>query len=302
MNIVFVVPTKDRPNDLRNLLASLAQQTAPIGGVIVVDSSRELQSTLPEEFPSLSITYVGGHKPSAAGQRNTGIGLVPRQTDLIGLVDDDMVIAPDAVEKVLAFWRTGPPELGGTAFNVLNQPVNRAQWLKRSKLCRWLGLYMPGPGQVARSGWHTVADTVSTDTWADWLMSGAAIWRREVFADQAFDPFFTGYSYLEDLDFSYSVSRRWRLAIVAGAHCWHYPSPSGRISPYEFGKIEVRNRLYFVRKHNLSVWRCYAGLAIRSLMTMAASTLTLNAGLLVRACGNLTGTTDAIGISRWTKP
>ena len=77
------------------------------------------------------------------------------------------------------------------------------------------------------SGWQTLTGTVSETIFVDWLPSTAAVWRREIFKNFSFDDFFDGYSYLEDLDFSYSVAREYKLAIVADAKYWHYPSPFG---------------------------------------------------------------------------
>ena len=121
------------------------------------------------------------------------------------------------------------------------------------------------------------------------LPSTAAVWRREIFERFRFDEFFEGYSYLEDLDFSYSVSRHYRLAIIADARYWHYPSPSGRVSQYRFGKIEVRNRLYIVRKHQLSLPRCYLGIIIRLFMTIGSALMTRKRADLQRALGNCMG-------------
>jgi GT2 family glycosyltransferase len=121
----------------------------------------------------------------------------------------------------------------------------------------------------------------------EWLPSGASLFRREVFGKDIFDEFYQSYSYLEDLDFSYTISRAGRLAIVADAGFSHFPSPEGRVSARQFGRCEVRNRLYFVRKQGLSITRCYLGLAIRLAMSVGSGLAHWNAGRLSRALGNM---------------
>ena len=102
-----------------------------------------------------------------------------------------------------------------------------------------------------------------------------------------FDGFYESYSYLEDLDLSYSIGQVGRLAVVSDAGFYHFPSLAGRISARRFGRYEVRNRLYFVRKHELSIARCYVGLAIRLAMSLLRGLTSVDSVYLSRATGNI---------------
>jgi hypothetical protein len=128
--------------------------------------------------------------------------------------------------------------------------------------------------------------TVGETIYVEWLPSTAAVWRRPVIEKFGFEEYFEGYSYLEDLDFSYGVSRHFRLAVAADAGFFHHHSPSGRIGMYAFGRREVANRLFFVRKHGLSVSRCYLAFAVRLLMTVWSSLKYLDGQGFLRAFGN----------------
>ena len=285
----FIVATKDRPTDLRKMLQSLSDQLIHSEQIIIVDASKESVEKITAEFCQLNIKYIRHPWPSASKQRNAGIKSVGPDIELIGFLDDDIVLEDGAIEKMLEFWRQAPEDVGGCAFNLKN-PVSRSELaLKRSSLAKWLGIYSKEKGVVMPSGWHTLTGTVSKTTFVRWLPSGASIWRRNIFEKFRFDEYFDGYSYLEDLDFSFSVSKSHRLAVVAEAGFYHYPSPFGRISHYRFGKIEVANRLYFVRKHNLSVPRCYLGLFLRLLMSSGAVMTGTGLENLHRVAGNCTG-------------
>jgi len=285
----FVVATKDRPHDLRKMLRSLLGQTHRPDQTVIIDSSIEPVSGVKQEYPELNIKYIHHTPPSASAQRNIGIGSVDPDMELIGFLDDDIVLAPNALERMLKFWQAAPNYLGGCAFNLMNPFPRSASKLKESTLTRLLGLYSDKKGIVMPSGWQTLTGTVKETIFVEWLPSTAAVWRKEIFGRFRFDEFFDGYSYLEDLDFSYSVNRHYKLAIAADSKYWHYPSPSGRVSQYWFGKIEVRNRLYIVRKHQLSLSRCYLGIVIRLFMTLGSAIKTRRPDDLWRALGNCQG-------------
>ena len=287
--IGFVVPTKDRPTDLRKMLQSLSDQSIHPKQVVIVDASEESVEKITAEFRQLNINYIRHPWPSASKQRNMGIKAVNPDIELIGFLDDDIVFEAGAMDKMLSFWRQAPEDIGGCAFNLKNPVLRSELALKRSSLADLLGIYSRKKGIVMPSGWHTLTGTVSKTIFVQWLPSGASVWRKNILKNLRFDEYFDGYSYLEDLDFSFSVSKSHRLAVVAEAGFYHYPSPFGRISHYRFGEIEVENRLYFVKKHNLSVPRCYLGLFLRLLMSLG-SVLT-GAGLenLHRVAGNCTG-------------
>ncbi|WP_456380200.1 glycosyltransferase family 2 protein [Thiolapillus sp.] len=288
----FVVPTRNRPTDIRSLLGNLSGQSIRPGQIVIIDSSVDLQPELIADFPRLNISYHAfDGEPSAAAQRNAGLAYVMPDAELIGFVDDDIVFEPDALEKMLAFWQTVPDDVCGAAFNLAEQEGFSRAGLKKSRLAGKLGLYHAETGAVAPSGWHTRLGNVKENTQVGWLISGAVLWRREVLERHRFDPFFQGYSYLEDLDFSYAVSRECKLMIVADAVFHHHHHHQELTADWYdcFGRMEVRNRLYFVRKHGLSVWRCYAGLCIRLGNTLLEALFQRKPVLLLRARGNLAG-------------
>lgn len=285
--ISIVVATKDRADDLRRFLESLRRQAAPPDEIVVVDASQEPVEPVVREFPDLAIRHLRHWPPSASAQRNAGIRACDPASTLIGFADDDTTFEPDAFKHMRAFWETAEPDVLGAAFNIRNSPSRGSSFLKHSRLADQLGLYSPRPGSVSRSGWHTVSGEIAKTQFVDWVPSGASLFRREVFGAIAFDEAFESYSYLEDLDLSYTVSRLGRLAIAADAGFFHFPSPGGRVSARRFGRFEVRNRLYFVRKHGLSVGLCYLGLAIRLAMSVCGGVIRRDLGLLARALGNV---------------
>jgi GT2 family glycosyltransferase len=131
-----------------------------------------------------------------------------------------------------------------------------------------------------------VAETI----YVRWLGSGASIWRRTIFASESFDEWFEGYSYLEDLDFSFRVGKRYKLAVVGGADYEHRPASEGRGGGFRFGRREALNRLYFVTKNpELSRLRCGLALGLRLAISLAMAGQERKAYYLARAAGTLIG-------------
>ena len=295
--LTFVVATKDRPEEFRRLWRSLCSQDQLPGEVVVVDASARPFSLAGLEPVSIVLRYLRTGVASAARQRNLGLDAVGPDVDLVGFLDDDVVLEPGAVGAMLRFWNAAAAGVAGAAFNMDNHPRPDWPFFKRTPLAESLGLYGRRSGTVASSGFQTMIGRVAKTTWTEWLPSTASVWRREIFRDHRFDEWFGGYSYLEDLDFSYRVGKAYRLAVVSDAHFRHLAAPGGRGNGYAFGHREVLNRLHFVGKHpEFSRGKCYAALTLRLLMNIAFAAKERKTVYLGRAWGNAVGLTEsAIG-------
>jgi GT2 family glycosyltransferase len=290
LRLAFVIATKDRPEELRRLWRSLLAQSRPPDEIVVVDASA---APTPPPTPAAGgavLRTITTPIASAAHQRNLGVGAVGPDVDLIGFLDDDAVLEENAVAEIVRVFDEFGPELGGAAFNMIDHPAMELADLKRTPFAEALGLYARRRGAVTASGFQTMIGTVEATIWTDWLPTGASVWRREIFRGHRFDEWFPGYSYLEDLDFSYRVGRAYRLAVVASARYRHLPAPGGRGSVFAFGVREVLNRVHFVRKHDgLSLAKCYAALTARLLMSLGRAIREHDAGFAARAFGNAVG-------------
>ena len=183
----------------------------------------------------LTVRRIVHQPPSAAGQRNAGVRSLESDADLVALLDDDILLADDALERMAAFWDRAGTDVAGASLNLEEEVHPGVRGLKGSRFVTWLGLYDRRPGHVAPSGWQTAVRVATEDVYVQWIPTTGAVWRRDVFEDHAFDGYFKGYSYLEDLDFSYGIGKRRRLAVVADARMRHAISAGGR-----FGSVRIR--------------------------------------------------------------
>lgn len=288
--LAVIVPTKDRPTELSRLLRSLASQSCPPAQVVVIGED-QTEVGISREWSGLNVDYFAMPGGSTSAKRNLGVKKVRDDIRLIGYMDDDSVLAgDDALRGMVAFWDQAPASVGGAGFNWLNWVSGRTSWIKRVPGASALALYDDRPGVVLRSGFHTVPGKVKETTFFSWLPTGAVVYRREIFEEYAFDEWLTGFSYLDDLDFSYRVGKKYRLAVVPDAGFLHLSSPKGHDDPIKLGEKHVVNLLYFVSKNReLSVGLCLFGLLLRGVRNVLRSIWRWDSLLLKRAAGNWKG-------------
>ena len=300
--IALIIATKDRPAELKRLLSSLNAQTEFIEQVIIVDSS-SFQKRKP--FPRrkekiLRIDYFPFDVPSTSQQRNFGMTRVVPDISWVGFLDDDVVFDPKAIEEMKKVLRKlkDDDKIGGLGFNQINHPPLEFQRFKEFSLVEKTGFYHRQKGVVLPTGFQTLIGTVTQDVEVEWLPSTAVLWKKDILANHLFDDWFSGYGYLEDLDFSYALGKKYKLMVIAAAKYYHFPAPSGRGSPLVFGRREVLNRIYFVHKHQeLSLFRCYLALLVRFKMSLFLGIKRRNFQFWLRALGNLWGFVESFPIA-----
>jgi len=241
--LAFVVPTKDRPVDLRMLLDSLKKQTLLPDQLIIVDGSEESIEYITKEYAELPIEYVRVFPPSLAKQRNAGMAQLNSEITLAGYLDDDVVLEGDAIENLMKYWSSKDETLGGVVFNIVN--TGEPNW---TGLKSFFGIDGKIPGKVLPSGCTTILGKQERDIEVDWLCGGATVWRRDIVDSYPYDEWFVGTGYLEDVEYSYRIGEKYKMALVASARLVHNSPPVRRDRYRLLGKWQIVNRMYFVRK------------------------------------------------------
>ena len=249
--IAYVVPTKDRPDDLAKLLESLRRQSVQASQIVIVDGSETPIDGLLAKYPDLPLTYVRIYPPSLARQRNAGMAALQPNIAVAGYLDDDLELDPIATERMHAFWSSTDATTGGAAFTIVNQPERGRVGAVISDFFLLNG---SAQGKVLSSGFATsILPTTKTER-TDWLYGGATLWRREVIESFSYDEWYIGHGYLEDLDYSHRVAQAYSLYVVADARCWHWPKPVRIEQNLTLGRQQVLNRIYFTRKFRHFGW------------------------------------------------
>lgn len=266
----FIIATRNRPGELVRSVRSICEQTMRPGEICIVDSSEEASARSEIEgmcdAAGIRLSY---HHPAPRGltiQRNYGID---RTTgDPVFLVDDDVYLAPDCHEQILAEYQRWGPELGGvraTGTEPARPPFISIVWRKLFGIGGW----WPEASGRMRAGFFVEGISESSDVrrieyMTGWFMS----FRRAVFDLERFDEKLAGYGYKEDVDFTYRVARRgYVLLQTPRARCTHFHTVTDRLSSHQLMRSHLANQFYLHRKnmpqdlkHRAALWWGILGL------------------------------------------
>ncbi len=222
--------------------------------------------------------------PGLTRQKNAGVRAVHPSTNLIACLDDDIELEDGAMEAMLEFWQGAGADVGGASFNILGRPP-ATSWAQRIFLMdnRRFGI-------VASSGYNSPIINAKEDQRSQWLVGGATVWRKNVFREHSFNEWFLGSGLGEDLYFSYGVGKRYKLYVIANATVRHR-EPNGSLrNSYRSGKVQVINKVYFVRSNpELSSLKCTWTLLGILMGNLARGIAGPDPNRILRALGNAVG-------------
>lgn len=242
-DIAFVIPTKDRPEKIRNTLGNLARQSQKCGSVIVVASGGDIGDLVRSFADRLAVEYHHLPQPGQMRQRNHGINNLPASARLVGFLDDDIVLDPEALERMILFWNSIEPETAGVAFNIIEESNHDV-----STLTRIFRHFFP-PGHVYKSGFSVPFGKIERSIRTKRLNGGATIWKREILFEFTRPEIDAKWAICEDLIFCYPIGKNYPLYVCADAKVLHDhivdPLPAG--APHRLrGRTWALWQLYFV--------------------------------------------------------
>lgn len=253
-DLVAVVPTKDRPERIAQLLKSFSDQSCDIGRVIAVDGGDSIETVIDGFRDRLNIDYLRCHPPGQIRQRKLGLARVGEEFPLVLLIDDDIFLEPDAIEKMVDFWNHAPANTGGVGFNLVNVPPHEYSPFRAT-------LGMSGePGQVLKSGYNISIANQSEDRAVSWLAGGYTVYRHAVLKEFPQDELRTTWAVGEDVRLSYPIGKKYPLFVCAAARAHDTGQAATPPSPARArfqGRKECLAYLYLVERNSeLSEFRC----------------------------------------------
>lgn len=247
--ISVVVVTYRRPRELQECLTRLIGQTVPPLEIIVVDNAAASASNAREicRIPDtpVPIRYVAGRGNSLPAARNLGGSLC--RGGLLAFIDDDVCLAPDYFECVLAVFARHPDAVGVQGY--IEQPGRSPL---RERLHRAFGLYHLEPERcrVLPSISTTYPSVLSGDVRCEWISGSNQVYKPEVFDAVKWDERLAKYADGEDLDHSYRVYKRFpgRLYITPLATLRHDEGAAGRETGREIVMMREVYGWYLLKK------------------------------------------------------
>lgn len=235
MNIVVVIVTKDRPDDLQRCLESIKQQTIP-SKCIVVDGSTTAR-TIAEQF---QCDYYRSD-PGITKQRNVARNHIPDDTDIVIYCDDDTVWSANVLGLVQKNFED--QNVVGLTGNFSNEPI---VGLFKKIIGTLSGTYTTKPYSITSGIFNIINPVVKHET-VQWLPGAFMCYRWSAVKAIAFDEWFSGYGLGEDFDFSYRVGSQGKLLADPDLKIIHLHSAKNR-DWQKFGTMRIVNRNYLRKK------------------------------------------------------
>ena len=260
LDLSIIIPTRNRSAMLVKTIKELAKNTFFFKEIIIVDSSNKFHKSKITTFKTINKIKIKifNSKPSISLQRNIGLNKVIKKRKYVMFLDDDLIFNRNAFKKMYYFIKKNK-HLSGIGFNLNIKKINLfIEFLKKNQLTKILGIYDTKKGVVTPSGWQTKAINLKKDLEVEWIPTQAVIYNNKKLKNLKFDTAYGKYSYLEDLDFSYSLSRKGKLMICSSAN---YTSENTvNRNDYNFGIKEIVNRYHFVNKFDFKKKKFFLGL------------------------------------------
>jgi len=251
LSVSIIVPTHDRPEELRRAVASILAQThLPAELIVVNDGEQDIPAQLAEQARAAGVAFRCERRSPASATASRNLGLSLARGDVIVLGEDDVTYPPDFLHRLVGLYEAdpgSPGRIGGIGVRVVEpeqQRFTRRVWDALIRLTahgrftprRWAARYVPLPARLRAQ----LAP-------APFVSAGAMSLRRSAAAHR-FEEAFGGYSYAEDIEYSYRVGRQVALFMAPGLAIHHEPAPTGRPDMRTIGRLYVANLLHTIRK------------------------------------------------------
>ncbi|WP_181802889.1 glycosyltransferase family 2 protein [Streptomyces shenzhenensis] len=244
----LIICTRNRADDLRQCLESVAAQSRLPDRVIVVDSSdTDATRRVVDDFRSgsgLAVTFASGPARKTV-QMNAALKLLDTATDIVHFTDDDVVLDREYLAEILATF-DAHPECGGVGGRIADLPPRRAKGLVR-RVRRAFLLDSARQGALLPSGMNTMCRTGSGPYRVDWLSGCSMSYRRRAIDSVRFDETRARAGSGMDLDFSARVAARTQLIWTPRAFLNHSASDIERDDELLVRRRVVRSRWRLAR-------------------------------------------------------
>lgn len=256
--ISVVIATNKRAEELKECLDSLEQQTLLPDEVIIAHGGEDFETKkLVEELIAdgkyrIKLEYFNFGLLGAATQRNKGVERVIG--DIVVFLDDDIVCQPDFIKEITEIFKEDIENaIGGVSGTIVNQtytPLNKINkrlfdlCVKREERSISYAGKLVGPAVN-----FLPEDSNNVKQQVDWLPSGCCAYRKNIFLNYRFNEDFKGYSFIEDVELSSRIGKKYKLMNTTKGRCYH-KDLGGKIhrSWRKVGKMQVLNRWYVMTK------------------------------------------------------
>ena len=242
LKISLIIPTRNRSKNLIDLLLTILDQNYPLFEVIIVDDSDNDSTRYAiERFkPKLkeigcNLKYVRGRGDGLPAARNLGVKI--SEGDAILFLDDDVLLDKNAVRALASFLEKNSKSLGvqPIILPTMKMEENRLLMKFLNAIYRVLMLtyWVKNKQAIRRSGMDIFPSALTRVINVQRLLGSCFCFKRKVFENLKFDENLKRWGFMEDLDFSHRLYKKYPQSLYAipDAKVIHKRSLKGRLSP-----------------------------------------------------------------------
>lgn len=271
MTFSIVIPTKNRPKQLKTLFRSLINQKRLPDQIIIIDQSEEdkIEKSTFLEFKNkfkLGLNYI--HNNKIKGLVEAKYSAIPiNNCNYITFLDDDIVLEPNYLYEIEKALDQFPNMIGVSGF-IQNYPKDF--FLKRLIFrITHFGNFKDNRMSVIKS----IKISSRNPKKVDVLSGGLSTWRKDIFNTISFDTKNKFHAY-EDKEFSMRVKKKFAqsLFIIPQARLNHYHSELNRQNLLDRSKNNVIEVIMLFKKNGnynflgLDLFMLLSGLLINSII------------------------------------
>ena len=250
LSVEVIIPTLNRPDCIEKLIDSILIQSVKPYKITIIDAGSKFidYERYKNIFTSLGIRFiVFKTRASLTHQRNKGIQYI--DCDIFVFSDDDVVFESFYFKNLAKVFEDDKNKtIGGATGKMLNFK-NRTTALS-SVFRKLFYLSRVSDGSLLPSGFGLSLDYANHQLRGiGWLSGCNMAYRHDVFESLWFDENLVRYGYMEDLDFSVRVSKKYQLVYIPEACYEHHQAPQERLKDADRYAMLMRNHHYLFKKN-----------------------------------------------------
>jgi len=249
LNFSILIATKNRPNELALLLDSITKSTILPSKFVIVFAGTDINQIVLDYTSILNIELIKSEIASQVFQKSEGIKALNINDGWVLFLDDDVLIDSKAIE-ILAnqyIYNDKYSQYVGFGFAIKNINYRKLNFLSKYLLYVFK-LYSFRPGIITKSGHPQSYLHQNFDCDVSWL-NGISLWRSDVLQTYVDNDLIVDHSSYEDVIFSYSLSKKYKLRFVSDAIVSSQIQMAPQITSSRQFIYGSYLRYYFVDKH-----------------------------------------------------
>ncbi|MBN1353348.1 MAG: glycosyltransferase family 2 protein [Candidatus Omnitrophica bacterium] len=258
--ISIIIATDRRPHEIKECLESLKGQSLLPDEIIIAhggsdaETEETVNSLVINNDLKVRLKYYNIGPLGAAVQRNKGAEKATG--DILLFLDDDVLAEPDFIKEITSVFEKDPErKIAGVSGTIVNQTYTRLRRInkflfdislrKGERRASYAGKVV-GPAVNFLPEDKRLAEAEQA---VDWLPSCCSAYRKDIFLEYEFNKNFKGYSFMEDVELSSRIGKKYRLINTSKARCFHKDLGGRTHKSWIFvEKMKVLNRWYVMTK------------------------------------------------------